>query len=92
MLEFLQGQVVRLSGQVTDITGVLADPSSMVLKVKTPDGITTSYSTTLIHDGSGLYHYDLPLTQAGEHYYRWEATGVDQGAVQDILYVYAASI
>ena len=90
MLEFLQGQVVRLSSQVTDISGALADPSSILLKIRTPDNVVTVYSDVLVHDGMGVYHYDFPLTQPGEHYVRWEASGIDQGAVQDTFYVYAA--
>ena len=92
MLELLQGQVARICSQVTDITGALADPTSIILKVRTPDGIVTTYSTALVKDSTGVYHYDLALTQAGEHFIRWEATGVDQSAVQDTFYVYPASM
>jgi hypothetical protein len=58
-----QGATVTLSFTVKDATGALVDASPISLTVHKPDGTATAGSPyTPTHDGTGLYHQDLPLT------------------------------
>lgn len=87
MSDVTAGQIVRLlnySGTVSDPvggyrdgTGTLVDPTTVTVKVKTPDGTTTAYTgVQLTKDGVGLYHLDLDTTAlSGEWTFAWSSTG-----------------
>lgn len=88
------GQVARISVAITDAAAAAADPGGLVLKIKTPAGVTTTHAYgdgTVQRDGLGAYHADIPLTEAGQWRWRWEAAAPSAGADQGFLQV-AASI
>ena len=63
MARYPQGATVTLSFTVKDATGTLVDASPVSLAVRKPDGTATVGSPyTPTHDGVGLYHVNLPLT------------------------------
>jgi hypothetical protein len=63
MARYPQGATVTLNFTVKDSTGTLVDASPISLTVHKPDGTATAGSPyTPAHDGTGLYHQDLPLT------------------------------
>jgi hypothetical protein len=81
-----QGQPVRVSTTVKDVTGTLADAGTLTLLVKLAqaDGtwLTTGTYATPAHDGTGLYHQDIPVTDlatTGHYQYTWTATGTGAG-------------
>jgi hypothetical protein len=81
-----QGQPVRLSTTVKDVTGALVDAGALTLLVKTAaiDGTwtTTGTYTTPAHDSTGTYHQDIPttdLTTTGHYQYSWTSTGTGAG-------------
>jgi hypothetical protein len=77
------GQSVTISTTITDRNGNPADASPIVLTVHLPDGTVKTYSSPA-HDGTGLYHQDLPLadtTQLGDYQYTWTATVAGLGGV-----------
>jgi hypothetical protein len=64
--------VLNLNGTFT-----LADATTLTLVVQKPDATQQTYSSPT-HDGTGLYHQDIPttdLTQTGHYQYTWTATG-----------------
>jgi nitrogen fixation protein FixH len=87
-VEFLQGQVARLSVTVTDVTGAAVDASSLTLKIKHPSGNIDTITSAIAQDGTGQYHYDLDLNNAGSYSIRWESTGQTQGASESSLFVF----
>ena len=86
MSRYPSGQPVRISTTIRDVTGALVDAGTLTLLVKiaNADGTTTTTGTyaTPAHDGTGLYHQDIPVTDlaANGHYqFTWTATGSGAG-------------
>lgn len=63
-------------------TGI--DPTTVVCRVKAPDGTVTSKTygsdVEVVRDATGVYHLLVLITQSGTYRYRWEGTGAAQGA------------
>jgi hypothetical protein len=81
-----QGQPVRVSTTVRDVTGALVNATTLTLLVKLAqaDGTqaTTGTYASPANDGTGLYHQDIPVTDlaaAGHYQYTWTATGTGAG-------------
>ena len=83
MARYPLGQPVRVSATIRDLSGVLADPSTLTLTLARPDGTQQAYPAPA-HDSTGQYHQDLPatdLTQTGHYAWAWTATGSAPGVV-----------
>lgn len=56
-----------------------ADPTDLTFKILEPDGTVTTYiygtDEQLAKDSTGHYHVYWDCTQAGRHWWRFEATG-----------------
>ena len=86
MARYPQGQPVRLSATVRDVTGALVNAGtiSLVVKLAQADGtqaVTGTYASP-VNDSTGLYHQDVPVTDlaANGHYqYAWTSTGAGAG-------------
>jgi len=84
------GQPVRVSTTVRDLSGALVNATAITLTVHKPDGTAQSYPTPA-NDGTGLYHQDLPaadLTQNGHYQYAWISTGTGAGVAPGDFDVY----
>ena len=86
MSRYPQGQPIRLSTTVRDVTGTLVNAGALTLLVKTAavDGTWTTTGTyaSPANDGTGLYHQDIPVTDlvaAGHYQYTWTSTGTGAG-------------
>lgn len=86
MARYPQGQPVRISTAVRDVTGTLVNAGAITLLVKLAqaDGtlLTTGTYASPATDGTGLYHVDVPvtdLTAAGHYQYTWTSTGTGAG-------------
>jgi hypothetical protein len=78
MKQYTVGTMVRVTATVKTAAGVLADPSTMVSKVKAPDGTVSTLTTVRVSEG--LYRGDfLPVVQ-GLHLYEFIGTGDVQAA------------
>jgi hypothetical protein len=86
MARYPQGQPVRVSTTVRDVTGALVNATALTLLVKLAavDGTWTTTGTygspTL--DSTGTYHQDIPVTDLaslGHYQYSWTATGTGAG-------------
>lgn len=71
------GDLLRLRATFTDISGAVADPTTVTLKVKAPSGTVTTYTYpgTVSRLSTGIYYYDFPVTASGTHYYNWAGSG-----------------
>lgn len=95
MSDFIVGDIARCSVSITDpATNLPADPGSVVLKVKTPLGVTTNnaYPGAISRTGAGAYQCDVPLTEKGKYLYRWETDTPYKGASQGDLTVAPSNI
>ena len=86
MARYPQGQPVRVSTTVRDVTGALVDAGTLtaLVKLAQADGTmaTTGTYATPAHDGTGLYHQDIPtadLATIGHYQGTWTATGTGAG-------------
>lgn len=80
-MRYPNGQPIRLTTTIKDLTGALVDAGALSLTVQNPDLTTTVFSTP-IHDSTGTYHQDVPassLTQNGHYLYVWASTGAGAG-------------
>ena len=85
---YLVGEVVRLRVVTSDIDGLPADPGSITLKVKSGSGAVTAYTgPDVVRDGTGIYHADIALNEAGILAYRWELTAPNAGAAEGLINV-----
>lgn len=70
------GDMISLNANFKNKLGALADPSSVVVKVRDPEGNQSSF--TPVKSAVGVYYYDY-VTEIGDpvgHYeYRFEGTG-----------------
>lgn len=82
------GNVSRLTGSFYNLSNALADPTTITLRVKDPNGAVTVYTGgDITHVSTGVYQYDLDLTLAGYYYYRFEGTGALVAAGDNQLFV-----
>ncbi len=68
----------KLSCEIRDEAGALADPTQVTFIIVTPDGVSTTYTTAdaaLVKDSVGVYHVYWNCTQAGTHRWRFAASG-----------------
>jgi uncharacterized phiE125 gp8 family phage protein len=86
MSRYPQGQPIRLSTTVKDVTGTLVNATTLTLLVKIAqaDGtqLTTGTYASPANDSTGNYHQDIPaadLATAGHYQYTWTATGTGAG-------------
>jgi hypothetical protein len=67
----------RLQATFRNDSGALVDPSTVALRVLAPSGVVTNYSyaaATLTKLSTGVYATEVPLTEAGQWFYRWESS------------------
>lgn len=94
-MSYILGEIATISAAVKDVNGAPVDPSTIALTVTDPTGQTSS--PVPVHDGVGLYHATVTLSQTGTWRYRWDTTGtvapsegtievysITEGAVTDL--------
>lgn len=102
---FDTGDLIRLGNQAgdnedgtaraafTDITGAIADPTTVSLEVLAPDGTAAVYGYPTGADGNltretlGRFYKDVSLTQAGRWHWTLAGTGTVQTSEQGTFYV-----
>lgn len=92
MTDINPGDLVRVSNApgFKDAAGVLADPTTVRLKWRRFDAVTTWVFGTdaeVVKDAVGLYHADIPVTDVGMHYFRWEGEGAVVAAEEGSFFV-----
>lgn len=84
------GQPVRVPMTVRDVNGTLADAGSLTLRLYKAGVLVQTYSSPT-HDGTGLYHQDIPATDlatAGQYRQIPTATGANAGVHFDVFDVF----
>ena len=93
MSEYYPGASVVLAVNI-EVAGVDKDPDAVTLKVKTPTGITETFTFALaqvLKDSIGNYHYDYPVTIVGIYHCRFETTSPAKGASESTFVVLESS-
>jgi hypothetical protein len=86
------GDVVRVttSPGFKNLAGALTDPTTVRLKWRRFDAVTTWIFGTdaeVVKDSVGLYHANIAVTEVGMHYFRWEGEGAIAAAEEGSFYV-----
>lgn len=71
------GTTVRLGANFRT-QGAPADPTTVTLKVRQPNGSITTYTfagAAIVKDAVGRYHRDITPNMPGQWYYRFFGTG-----------------
>lgn len=95
--EYTVGSVPVLTGTFrARLTGALTDPTTVVVKVRPPDGTVVSYTAVstpaVVHVSTGVFSLQLPeLTRAGDWFYAFEGDGDLVDAVEERFYVRASA-
>ena len=90
MADYDIGDTVRFSAEFTNSSEVAADPTTVTLKIRFPSGVIRTFTyaaSEITKDSTGNYHYDLTITQAGEHYYKYYGTGTVVAAEEEYITV-----
>ena len=72
------GELVRISRTFTNLEGVPTDPSTVRLRLRSPDGTVTEVDATNDADATGAFHVDVTPDVHGLWRYRWVSTGDPQ--------------
>jgi hypothetical protein len=79
MPQFDIGDGVRFKTDIRDLTGALADPTTLICRIADPSGNVTVYTfgvdAELVKDATGQYYVDQVIDEAGLWRYRFEASG-----------------
>lgn len=87
--ELLVGEVATLTLRFVNAAGVLADPTAVTLTITAPDGTITTPAPS--HLATGVYFYNLTLTQAGVWSYEADGTGTVPADAVGYISVVSAS-
>ncbi len=78
------GDLRRLSVLFKDLNDVATDPTTIIFKIREPDGVLTTFTfgvdAELVKVATGSYHLDFAITKTGRHAWRFEGTGSLQAA------------
>lgn len=82
MTRYLRGALAQVDADIRNQQGVLADPTSLKLCVRKPDGTVSVYEwkkdEIITRTNTGQFNAKIDLSEAGSWEYRWEATGAVQ--------------
>lgn len=77
------GDLMRLSAEFRDENDTLADPTTVELRYKKPNGQKYKINSgSITKDDTGKYHYDLSIDLSGTWYYLWKGAGAVQAVEQ----------
>jgi len=81
----------RFTATYTDIDGAAADPTTVTVRIREPDGTVTAYvygtDAEVVKSTTGVYYVDWTFNQTGRHQVRWEGAGDVTTAQQTEVYV-----
>lgn len=90
------GAGVRLRATIADVDGEALDPSSIVVRVRKPDGSVVVFTGgQIVRESAGIYHCDTDIADlAGDYWQRWEVTGPSpvKGAEEKAFRVRASKV
>jgi len=76
MNSYTANSTVRISVAITNTTtNTPVDPTTITLKIRTPDGTITDISSTVVHASVGNYYADYIPTVVGVFQYEFLGTG-----------------
>lgn len=78
-MTYYVGSIESISARILDGDGMPVDPTTLTFAVTSPLGVTTTYTAgvdaEIVHEGQGLFRFDLALSTKGNWTYLWTASG-----------------
>jgi hypothetical protein len=86
-LAYIKGDTVELPAEFrVTATNTLADPGTLTLTIKAPNGTLTIYTygtgPEIVRDSTGVYRGIVATNDDGQWWYEWAATGSAAGVAQ----------
>lgn len=78
MNDYTANTLIQMKVTVTTSTGTLVDPTTLVFKMTTPDGLVSDYTVDIVNTGVGKNYVNFLAAQIGLHRYEWIGTGAAQ--------------
>ena len=76
MTLYQAGETIRITATITDSAGDAADPDTIVISIKKPDGTLDVTDTAMTMSATGIYYYDYTMaSDTGFYYASVKATG-----------------
>lgn len=90
------GSPVTVAINLQDANGDDLDPDTLVFKIFSPAGVTTTYTYAdgdeIVRQDAGDYYIDVTPDQAGRWFYRWSTTGTNKTIALEGNFVVKASV
>ncbi len=80
MTTYQLGETIRFTATVTDDDGNAADPTTITISIRTPDGVMAVTDQAMTKSGTGAYYYEYTIPAEttgieGKYKLKVEATG-----------------
>lgn len=92
MANYYVGSEARLEGTFSDASGALGDPTTVTVMVQDPTGSKVTYTTGIVRDSIGVYHFNLLLTKSGTWVYKFKGSGGLNAASVDTSFPVGSSV
>ena len=96
MNNYRVGTRIRVSAQFKNASNMLADPTTVTVRLDPPAADTHSYvygvDSEVVKEATGNYHLDFLADAAGDWAYEWQGTGTVETAQDAILTVSASEV
>jgi hypothetical protein len=79
---------------INSLTGVYADPTTIILYIIDPNGVQTSQNWpggAIIRDSLGHFHYLITPSISGNWTYKWRGSGTATATSPDTIFTVNAS-
>ena len=78
MNQYTANTLIQMSVAVTTATGAPISPTTLTLRIETPDGVIADHTADIINTGIGTNYANFLAVQVGLHQYEWTGTGAAQ--------------
>ena len=92
---FISGDTVRFSVTFS-VSSVNTDPTTVTFRTRNANRVVRSFTyltdAEVVRSAVGQYRIDLQLDLPGEHWFRWESSGIAPGASEDRVKILRSQI
>jgi len=79
------GDRIQVVGTFKTTLGVLTNPTTVTVKVITPDRIQTNYTAPdVVNLSTGVYALELDILVKGKYLFKFQGTGAVTAATEDV--------
>ncbi len=91
-----KGDLAKVTGTFKNSSGTLIDPTTVMLKYRTPSGTKTTltYITNpeINRTSTGIYYAEISMSESGTWFFKYQSTGTGQAASSDYQIIVNESV